>query len=470
MENDLALVNSQSLEDLFAKQRAAFGHNITPSGPERRTSLRRLSEALRDHSSRLEQAIRNDFDHRSAHETRILEIFPSLEGIRHARRNLKRWMKPQRRRVSIWFQPGRAQVVYQPVGVIGVIVPWNYPLYLAISPLTGALAAGNRVMIKMSEFTPHTAEAFKSLVQEAFSEDEVAVVTGDVSVARDFSRLAFDHLLFTGSAAVGRHVMQAASENLTPVTLELGGKSPAIIGPDADLEAAVQRLLVGKLVNSGQTCVAPDYILLPHGVERRFVELACAATARLYPDLSSADYTNVLNLNHHRRLTAYLEDAKALGAEVVELVDASATNRKFPPTLLLNVNSDMRVMKEEIFGPVLPVVSYASLDEALTYVIERPRPLALYYFGRDQKDIQKVLYGTVSGGVTINDTMLHVAQDELPFGGVGPSGMGRYHGREGFQNFSNIKAVFYQSRFNLSRFLYPPYTRITDLMLRIMLR
>lgn len=461
---------NKHLEDLFLRQRAAFRREGAPSARQRQVLLQRLYEAVSDNLVGLEEAVNTDFANRSKYETRLLEIFPSLQGIKYARRNLRRWMKGQRRGVSIWFKPGRAQVMYQPLGVVGVIAPWNYPLYLAIGPLTCALAAGNKVMVKMSEFTPNTAEAFESLIGATFGEDEIAVVTGGADVGQAFSRLGFDHLLFTGSTAVGRQVMQAAAETLTPVTLELGGKSPAIIGPDADLNRAVQRLMLGKLLNAGQTCVAPDYVLLPQGTERDFVDLARAATAKLYPDPSSPDYTCVVNAHHYQRLRDYLVDAQEHGAELIELCPTPASGYKLSPTLLLNVNADMRIMQEEIFGPLLPVVGYSSLEQAITYVNERPRPLALYYFGRNSERIRQVLHETVSGGVTINDTMLHVAQDDLPFGGVGPSGMGRYHGQEGFETFSNKKAIFSQSRITLIPLLYPPYTRLTDLMLRILLR
>jgi aldehyde dehydrogenase (NAD+)/coniferyl-aldehyde dehydrogenase len=356
---------------------------------------------------------------------------------------------------------------------VGIIVPWNYPVYLAAGPLVAALAAGNRVMLKLSEFTPRTAALFDELVQKYFGSDEVVVVTGDATQAADFSRLPFDHLLFTGSTAVGRHVMHAAAENLTPVTLELGGKSPAIVGGDANLAHAAERIVAGKMFNAGQTCIAPDYALVPERSVKAFVTEAKAVVARLYPDLAStADYSTIINDRHFARLAGYAEDAKTLGAEVIPLSDADPEpqTRRMPPVAVLRVTDSMRVMQDEIFGPLLPIVPYRAIDDAIRYIAERPRPLALYYFGRDNGDIERVLRETHSGGVTLNDVILHIAQDDLPFGGVGPSGMGHYHGRDGFLAFSKAKGVFRQARLNGMGLFNPPYGQRFSRLIRLLLR
>jgi acyl-CoA reductase-like NAD-dependent aldehyde dehydrogenase len=464
-----------TLQDLFESQRRAFTAHPYPGDRQRRGHLLALERALKSGAAALADAIHRDFGGRSAAETRLLELFPSLEAIRHARRHLKRWMRPERRPVSLWFQPGRARVVWQPLGVVGIIVPWNYPLFLSLAPLAAALAAGNRAMVKMSELTPRAGEALAQTLRAGFPEDLVAVVNGDAAVARAFASLPFDHLLFTGSTAVGREVMRAAAANLTPVTLELGGKSPAIVAPGFPLAEAADRIMFGKCANAGQTCVAPDYVLVPAGTEQAFAEAARAAVARLYPTLAAnPDYSAIVNERHYRRLAGYLEEARAKGATVLEINPAGErldpAARKLAPALVLGAGDEMQLMQEEIFGPILPVVPYAELDAALRYVTERPRPLALYYFDRDAARIERVLTETHSGGVTVNDVILHVAQEDLPFGGVGASGMGQYHGRHGFETFSKQKGVFLQSRLSGAELLKPPYGRRFEAMIRLLLR
>ena len=462
------------LRSAFDAQREAFARSPFPDAATRDRRLGALERLLRENVDAIAAAIARDFGHRSPHETRLLEIFPSLEAVKHARRHLRRWMKPQRRPVSLWFQPGRAEVISQPLGVAGIIVPWNYPIYLAVGPLVGALAAGNRALVKMSEFAPSTGALLDALVRSHFAADEVGVVNGDAEVARAFAALPFDHLLFTGSTAVGRAVMRAAADNLTPVTLELGGKSSAIVGPDYPIAGAAERIVIGKCMNAGQTCIAPDYALVPAGRVREFVEAARRTVAECYPDpLRSPDYTAIVNDRHFTRLAGYLDEARTRGAEIVALApnaSPDAATRRFPPMIVLGAPGDCRLMREEIFGPILPVVPYEALDDALAYVNERPRPLALYYFDRDARRIDRVLTGTAAGGVTINDTILHIAQESLPFGGVGPSGMGEYHGREGFEAFSKRKAVFRQSRLNTMGLFKPPYgkrfERLVDFLLR----
>jgi len=446
-----------AMEALFARQRSAFTAAPMPSEEDRLRWLDALRDVLASHQPALIEAIAADFGHRSADETLLAEIMPSLHGIRYASRHLRRWMKPSRRRVGLAFQPASARVVYQPLGVVGIIVPWNYPLYLAIGPLIGALAAGNRVMLKMSESTPATGQRLKELLAQIFPEDQVAVVLGDVEVGQAFARLPFDHLLFTGSTHIGREVMRAAAENLTPVTLELGGKSPAIVSASVPLADAAERIAFGKGMNAGQTCVAPDYVLVPRERVEDFVSAYREAVQRLYPSLAdNPDYTAIINARQLARLQDYLDDAQAKGAQVEPLF-AEAQQQRMPHCLLLNTTDAMRVMQEEIFGPLLPIVPYTNLDEALAYINARPRPLALYYFGYERGEQQRVLQTTHSGGVCLNDTLLHVAQDNLPFGGIGPSGMGHYHGHEGFLTFSKAKGVFIKQRFNAARLIYPPY-------------
>ena len=461
------------LQTLFAKQQNAFREFGRPDAEQRRAMLRRLHNTVLAYMDELADAVNADFGQRSPFETRVLELFPVLQAIKHANRHVARWMKHQRRSPSLWFWPARTQVIFQPMGVVGIVVPWNYPIYLALGPTISALSAGNRVLIKMSEITPRTGNVLQRLIASAFAEDEIAVINGDVNIAQAFTCLPFDHLLFTGSTAVGSKVMAAASENLTPVTLELGGKSPALIGPDAHIGRAAKRIMLGKLLNAGQTCVAPDYVLLPQVHERVFLERARRAARRLYPKFdNNPDYTSIINERQYQRLQACIEDALAKGAEIIELVHCSdeglAAQRKMKPLAITNVQPDMRIAKEELFGPLLPIVTYRSLDQALAYINDRPRPLALYYFGKNKLLIQKVLNETHAGGVTVNDTLLHVAQDDLPFGGIGASGMGCYHGRDGFETFSKKKAVF-QRRFNPTFLIYPPFGRRASAIIKLML-
>ena len=441
---------------------------------ERRAALASLESLVRDNVAPFCEALARDFRARSPHETRLLEVFPALEAIAHARRNVKRWMRPQRRATSLWFLPGRSRVVFQPLGVVGVVVPWNYPLYLAIGPIVSALAAGNRILVKMSEAAPATGELLAKLIAERFDPALLAVINGDAAIARAFVSLPFDHLLFTGSTEVGRSVMRSAAENLTPVTLELGGKSPAIVGRGFDTREAASRIAFGKCLNAGQTCIAPDYALVPEERLEDFARAMVSAITRLYPSLGeNPDYTAIVNARHRERLQGYLDDARSLGASVTEVnpgrEDLSASP-KLAPHVLTAVDDRMRVMREEIFGPLLPVVPYRTLDDALAFVNARPRPLALYVFENDKRDVERVVAGTTSGGVTVNDTFLHIAQDDLPFGGVGASGMGEYHGRAGFEAFSKRKAVFYQSRVNGLKLFRPPYGARFEALARWLMR
>jgi coniferyl-aldehyde dehydrogenase len=463
--------------------RAAQSREPFSDWPTRAKRLHALAELISEHRAGINVAISADFGRRPAEETELLEIFPSLSGIGHALRHGRRWMRPRRRWAGFWFLPARIELLPQPLGVVGIIVPWNYPLYLAIGPLTDALAAGNRVLVKMSELTPRFSTLFGELIARYFTPEEVAVVNGGAEVGRAFAALPFDHLLFTGSTAVGREVMRAAAANLTPVTLELGGKSPAIIGPGARFEHAVERILVGKLLNAGQTCIAPDYVLLPRARVAEFTDFARKVVAKLYPDFASnPQYASIASDRHYARLQSLRDGALAAGASVHVLVgnempalpfsartDTSAT-RILAPALLTNVSDDMQIMQQEIFGPLLPLVPYDCIDDALAYVAARPHPLALYVFDEDRATVDRVLSRSLSGGVTVNDTLLHIAQHDLPFGGVGASGMGAYHGEAGFRTFSWMKPVFRQARRNATGLLNPPYAGTFRRTLRILLR
>ena len=465
---------SDTMRGLFARAREAYNATRMPTSHTRREALAQLDRLLRENTNEIAAAISADFGNRSRHETQLLEIFPSRTAVNDARRHVRSWMKPRRSWASMWFLPARTELRPQPLGVVGIIVPWNYPVFLAVAPLAGALAAGNRVMIKMSEFTPKTGALFAQLVSKYFSPDHVSVINGGADIAREFAALPFDHLLFTGSTEVGKHVMRAAANNLTPVTLELGGKSPAIIGPECKIDEAAEKILFGKCLNAGQTCIAPDYVLLPRAQEQAFATAAQRVVARLYPTLAkNPDYTSIISPRHFDRLTGYLHDAAAHGATVLSISPANESfegTQKIAPTLLANVSDEMRVMHEEIFGPILPLVPYDNLDQAIAYVNARPRPLALYYFGNFDDHIQRVLDETVAGGVTINDALLHVSQDHLPFGGVGPSGMGSYHGKFGFDTFSKLKPIYHQPTLNGLHLFKPPYGKRFESLIRFLLK
>jgi len=471
---DTPAIVSKSLRDLFDAQRAAFDRGATDYD-QRMAALRALEAALLGHQDAIVRATDEDFGGRARQETLLLELAPLVDGIRHARKHLAKWMKPQRVAAGIHFFPAKARIVCQPLGVVGILGAWNYPTLLTLWPLVDALAAGNHAMLKPSELAPRTAEALQRMIAGIFPEEYVAVVAGDAQLAAEFSRLPFDHILFTGSTRVGKLVMKAAAENLTPVTLELGGKCPAILHPDFPLRTAVERVMTGKLYNAGQTCLAPDYVLVHDSQRDEFVKLAAEIARQLYPNWSeSRDYTRIISQQHFERLKGLVDDAAARGATVVGLgpseTPAGGTDRWFLPRVLLDVSEGMQVMQEEIFGPILPVLTYRKLDDALQYVNAHAHPLALYYFDNDSRRIDRVLGATRSGGVTVNDVIFHIAQNHLPFGGVGPSGMGHYHGRAGFATFSKQKGVLLQSRFSPLKFLRPPYGPLTERFIRFLLR
>jgi coniferyl-aldehyde dehydrogenase len=456
------------MQAILDRQRAAYLAEGVVSSQTRIDRLERAVQVVKKHQKTFVKAMNEDFGHRSEHQSLFTDIASSIGPLRHAQQNLKRWQKKDKRKVTpgvLALLGARAWIEYQPLGVVGVISPWNFPVNLTFTPLAGVLSAGNRCMIKPSEYTPATSAAMAVGFAEEFDEEEIAVITGGPQTGADFSGLAFDHLLFTGATSVAKHVMRAASENLVPVTLELGGKSPVIISPKADMAPTTDALMAGKMLNAGQICLAPDYVFVPRNRMSEFVESSKRSVAKMYPTLlDNPDYTSVVNERHFQRINGYVDEARERGVEVVEINPANEnfgqqSAHKIAPTLLIDPPEDSAVMQEEIFGPVMPIKSYDSLDETMDYVNSHERPLGLYYFGTDQQETDQVLGNTTSGGVTLNDVVMHVAQEDLPFGGVGPSGMGSYHGEDGFRTFSHAKAVFKQATFNPAEKLglRPPY-------------
>jgi coniferyl-aldehyde dehydrogenase len=459
MDQNVTTGIASDLQTLLDRQRASFMANPYPTAAKRQESLRRLEGTIKANQVQIADAISSDFGNRSRFETVMSEIIASQAACQHARKHLAGWMKPSRRAVGLNYKPASNRVEYAPLGVVGVVAPWNYPVYLTLGPLVDILAAGNRCMIKPSELTPATSNLLAKLMADIFPPEEVVVVPGDVAVGRAFTALKFDHLMFTGSTSVGREVMKAAAENLVPVTLELGGKSPVIVADDVDIAKAAKSIAVGKFFNAGQTCVSPDYALVQRARADAFAQEVLAAAEAMYPTLSgNPDYTAIISDRHHARLTELVAEAEAAGATVLRHRDKPRGNvRHFPPTVVLDPPLDGRLMNDEIFGPVLPVVRVDSVGDAINFVNARPRPLALYAYTKDSSVERLILDRTISGGVTINGTMLHVGQDDMPFGGVGPSGIGAYHGHEGFLNFSHARAVHKPGFFSGFEMLKPPH-------------
>ncbi len=464
-------MQDMTLEQMLAlleRQREDYLGEGTVSLAKRVDRLERAVGLLKTHEKRLVEAMTADFGHRSEHQSMLTDVAGSIGPLRHAQKHLARWMRPERRKVGPFplnVLGAKARVEYQPLGVVGVISPWNFPVNLTFTPLAGILGAGNRCMIKPSEYTPATSEVMAEIFPTAFDELEIAVVTGGPQVGADFSGLPFDHLLFTGATSIARHVMRAASENLVPVTLELGGKSPVVVGRSADIQKTTDAIMTGKMMNAGQICLAPDYVFVPEERVDEFVESSARSVEKMYPTLlDNPDYTSVINQRHYDRLQGYVEEAREKGAKVVEVNPANEDFRqqphhKIPPTLIVDPDESLQVMQDEIFGPILPVKGYANVADTIDYINHHPRPLGLYYFGDDREEEGKVLSHTTSGGVTVNDVVMHVAQEDLPFGGVGPSGMGAYHGHDGFKTFSHAKSIFTQSKVNVAELagLRPPY-------------
>jgi len=454
------------LDALLARQKQACLAQGVPSAEQRIEWLDKSIDLLCTHGDALCDAMSADFGHRSRNQSEFSDIAASIESLKYAKKHLRRWMRPSRRSAQfpLGFLGARATVHYQPKGVVGIISPWNFPVNLTFAPLAGVFAAGNRAMIKPSEFTEQTSSLMAELFSKYYSEGEVAVVTGGPEVGAAFSALAFDHMVFTGATSIGRHVMRAAAENLVPVTLELGGKSPVILGRSADVENAATRIMAGKTLNCGQICLSPDYALVPTEMHDDFIEAARSAVAAMYPNglLDDEDYTSVVNDRHFERLQSYLEDARAHGGDIIEINPAgddfsAQAHHKMAPHIVTGVSDEMKVMQDEIFGPILPIKTYDEISKAVDYINLHERPLGLYYFGKDTTERDYVLGNTTSGGVTVNDVIFHVAQEELPFGGIGPSGMGAYHGKAGFLEFSHRKAVYTQPSTDILAILRPPY-------------
>jgi acyl-CoA reductase-like NAD-dependent aldehyde dehydrogenase len=450
------LTDDPALDQAFARLRQASRADPYPSADIRKTMLRGVEAALAKRKDAIVAAVDKDFGGRLRHETLFAEIYITIEAFRHARRHVKGWMKRRRRSVPLTMLPGRAWVQPQPVGLVGIIAPWNYPLLLALTPVAGALAAGNRVLLKPSELTPTVTALIAEILAEALPPDWAAVALGGPDMGSRFAGLPFDHLLFTGSTRVGRSVMEAAAPNLTPVTLELGGKSPALILPGADIAGAAADIAYGKFTNAGQTCVAPDYVLVPRGDLQSFLAALEAKVAGYFPQMSA-----VFGERGKSRAAALLAEARAAAVEVRALGPAASAVIDPPDTLSL--------MQEEIFAPILPVIPYDGLDQALERVRGQARPLAFYLFGKDRGVIERSLLSTLSGGVVINDTLIHVGIEDLPFGGIGPSGMGHYHGREGFDTFSHLRAVFDRTGPRLDRLVRPPLKGLHEWLARLLI-
>ena len=451
--------------------------NIKEGAPDinlRKDRLDRVIAMVSKYDKQIVSAVNQDFGNRDQVMSAATEVASVIGPMEHAKKNLKKWMKTEKRKAAIAplgpalsLLGAKAEVRYQPKGVVGAISPWNFPMNLALAPLAGIISAGNRVMHKPSELTPATSDLLKQMIEEYFDEGEMAVFVGDAEVGAAFSGLAFDHLIFTGGTSIAKHVMKAASENLVPLTLELGGKSPVVVGKNAKIKETAQRVMQGKTMNAGQICLAPDYALVPEEKVEEFVQASVEATSEMYPEMKdNDDFTSIINQRHYDRIQSYLEDAKEKGADVVEINPSNEDfsqqpHHKIPPTIVLNPSEDMKIMQEEIFGPVLPVKTYKDVTEPVEYINSKDRPLGLYYFGEDAKEKDYVLENTTSGGVTVNDVISHIQMEDLPFGGVGPSGMGSYHGYDGFKEFSHAKAVYKQTKINLMKLagLVPPYKK-----------
>ena len=461
------MTSFDNLNEILEKQKKAHLREGPLSVEARKEWIDRCIALLIKYQNEIAEAISEDFGHRSTESSLLADVAGSIGSLKSAKENIKKWVKPEKRKVTpsiLGLLGAKLRLEYQPLGTVGVISPWNFPVTLTFGPLGSIFAAGNRAMIKPSEFTPKTSELMKKMFEEAFSEEEVAVFTGGPDLGEAFSSLPFDHLLFTGATSIAKHVMRAASENLVPVTLELGGKSPVIISKKSNFEVSVNRVMAGKTMNAGQICLAPDYVFIPKDKKEEFISQSKKVITDMYPSLKdNPDYTSVINQRHYDRLQGYVEEAKEKGFEVIEINPSNEdfsqqAYHKIPPTLIVDPDDSLSVMKEEIFGPILSVKTYDSIKDTVDYINSKDRPLGLYYFGDDKEEMQNVLENTTSGGVTINDVVFHVGQDNAPFGGVGPSGTGSYHGVEGFKNFSHTKTIYTQSKFDgLFGLFRPPF-------------
>jgi len=470
-----------AMQDTLEKQRADYLQEGVVTAATRIDRLDRGIDALIRYQSQLVEALNTDFSCRPREVSLLTDVGAGIAPMKHARKHLRKWMKGERRATifPLNLLGGRSRIEYQPLGVVGVIAPWNFPVNMVFSPLSQVLAAGNRAMIKPSEFTPATSEVLAQMVRDAYDSKEVAIFTGGPEVGQAFSGLAFDHMIFTGATSIARHIMTAAARNLVPVTLELGGKSPVIISRSADIQKALGRVMMGKTLNAGQICLAPDYLLVPEEKLNEVIDAAQAAVASMYPTLlNNEQYTSVINERHYQRLTGYLAEAEERGQKVIPVNPAGEDfsqqqgSHKIPPTLIPEPADDLKMMEEELFGPLLPIRTYQNFDETIDYINSKPRPLAAYYFGSDKQEEEAVLKRTTSGGVCINDVIMHVMQEELPFGGVGPSGMGAYHGFKGFQTFSHAKSIYRQANIDVAKLggMLPPYGKATESTIKMQLK
>ncbi len=465
-----------AIEDLRPRFDALYEASRAEPAPSldiRRDRLRRLITMIREDEKGIIEAINADYGQRSKADTEMAEIFPTYTEVSHTLRHTRKWMRKRRVPTASYFWPGRSRIVPQPKGVVGIIAPWNYPLFLTAGPLAGALSAGNRVMLKPSEYTPHFSGWLAAAVARHFTPDEVTVVRGGPDIGAAFSALPFDHLFFTGNSEVGKKIMAAASANLTPVTLELGGKSPVILTENADLKRAVSRVMTGKMLNAGQTCVAPDYVLLPEAMMPEFIKASRNWISKHYKRFATnKDVSHIIDDRQFTRLTAMLDGAVAAGATAHDLSDAqrNGNSRLFPPIIVTGAPEDSDLMTNEVFGPILPVVPYSDLDQAIEQVKAGPRPLAAYFFSKDRKELDRLSAEIISGGACYNETLLHVAQNNLPFGGVGASGMGSYHGKQGFDTFSHLRGTFIQPKLNAMGLLAPPFKGRFRMMIRVLKR
>ena len=471
----------QQMIATLTRQREDYLREGVVTAETRIDRLQRGADVLIKYNTKLVDALNTDFTCRPREVTLLTDIGAGIAPMKHAIKHVRKWMKPEKRPTMFPFNllGGRSRVEYQPLGVVGVIAPWNFPVNMVFAPLAGVLAAGNRAMIKPSEFTPATAELLVEMIHEAYDEKEVAIFNGGAEVGQAFSALPFDHMIFTGATSIARHILAAASRNLVPVTLELGGKSPVVISRGADLEKSIGRIMLGKTLNAGQICLAPDYLMVPEEKLQDVIEAAKAAVTNMYPSiLNNPSYTSVINERHFSRLNDYLAEAQERGQTIVPINPADEDfgsqqgTLKIPPTLVPQPADDLKMMEEELFGPLLPIRTYSNFEETIDYINSKPRPLAAYYFGEDAAEENALISRTTSGGVCVNDVVMHVAQEELPFGGVGPSGMGAYHGQRGFQTFSHAKSVYRQSNFNIGKLggMLPPYSKATENTIKMQLK
>lgn len=472
----------EQLPVLLARQRRAFEASPVVSLAQRVDRIDRVIALLVDNETRLCEATSVDFGHRSPHQARMADIFGALGSLKYAKKNVKQWMKPEKRKVDppLNLLGAKAAIHYQPKGVVGAIATWNFPVWVPMSPLGAIFAAGNRCMIKMSEFTPHTSELLQQLIAQYFDEEELVAVTGEQEVGAAFAGLPFDHLLFTGATGVAKHILHACADNLVPATLELGGKSPVVVGRHTDIKKAAKAITIGKSLNMGQVCLSPDYVFVHANDLNEFIAEVENSFSEQFPTiLNNPDYTSVINQRHYQRLRGYISDARDKGGEIREVNPAKENFanqaegvHKLPPTLFIEPSDEMRVMQEELFGPLLPIKSYQHIDEVIEYINAHPRPLGLYLFTDNAQERERVLSRTISGGVTVNDVIQHISCEDMPFGGIGASGMGNYHGPEGFKTFSHARSVYTQSKINMMQLMgmKPPYsdkvTKILDSMIK----